>query len=236
MTRERQKDTEIIYAKNLSKYMGYDWIINVPSNEDEWPDLLIKTSNDEFGLEVRDMYVDESRKGSVEKRDESFRNNLLKELAEKYYAKKDVPIRLEIEGPFHKEYIEKILEYLILTEFQEWETTEHVISIEDKNTTLFVERLSSTFGTYSRWECTDDEIGWVEIINEDRIEKIVKEKSMNIDKYKKNINKVSLLIVANRIYNSGKLLLEKSRKINTHGFDRVFFYMHPLELVIYDSD
>mgnify|MGYP001577570761 CR=1 FL=1 len=41
-------------------------------------------------------------------------------------------------------------------------------------------------------------------------------------KYKKNINKVSLLIVANRIKNSGKFLLEKHRQINMHGFDKVF--------------
>lgn len=236
MTRQIQKQSEILYAKNLSKDMGYNWSVEIPPNEDDWPDLLIKTANDVFGLEVRDMYVDESRKGSVEKRDESFRIDLLKELANKYYEKKDVPILLEMQGPFHKEHVDKILEYIISTDFQEWETIEHDISIDANKTTLFVERLPITFRAYSRWSCMDDTIGWVERISEGKIEKLVKEKSMNINKYRKNINKVSLLIVANRINNSGKLLLEKKRKINTHGFDRVYFYMHPVESVVYDSD
>jgi hypothetical protein len=81
----------------------------------------------------------------------------------------------------------------------------------------------------------NDTIGWVERIKDDDIEKIVKEKSVNINRYKKNVNNISLLIVANRINNSGKLLLEKRRNINTYGFNKVFFYMHPLEAVVYES-
>ena len=95
MTRERQKQYEILYAESFVKNMGYDWTVEVPPNEDDWPDLLIKTSNDIFGLEVRDIYVDENRRGSTEKRDESFRQKLLSDLAVKYYAKKKYPIRLE---------------------------------------------------------------------------------------------------------------------------------------------
>lgn len=236
MTREIQKQTEILYAENLSKDMGYDWIVEVPPNEDDWPDLLIKTAHDKFGLEVRDMYVDESRKGSIEKRDESFRRDLLSELSVKYYAEKNVPILLNIRGPFNKDSVDKILEYLLTTEFQEWITIEHDIIINSKKTTLFIERLPSSFGDYSYWKCMDDSFGWVERITEDKIEMIIKEKSLNIDKYKKNVSNVSLLIVSNRIYNSGKLLLEKSRKVNTYGFGKVFFYMHPLETIVYDGD
>lgn len=236
MTREKQKQSEALYAANLSKDMSYGWIVDVPFNEDDWPDLMITTSsNDKFGLEVRDMYVDDSSKGSIEKGNESFRHKLLKKLSVEYYAKRGVPILLDIRGPFYNESVGKILDYLLSVKLQEWVHTEHDIIIHNKKTRLFIERLPSDFGQYCYWKCMDDNIGWVERITEDKIEKIVKEKSIHIDKYRKNVSNVSLLIVANRIYNSGKMLLEKSREINTCGFDKVYFYMHPIKVVVYDG-
>ena len=223
MTRERQKQYEILYAESLVKDMGYGWTVEVPPNEDDWPDLLIKTSNDIFGLEVRDIYVDENRRGSIEKRDESFRQKLLSDLAVKYYAKKKDPILLNIRGPLDKDSVDKVLDYLLSTDLQEGRRIMHDIIIKGKKTRLFLERLPGSFVNYSRWVYMDDNIGWVQRIKDEDIENIVKEKGANISKYKKNVKNVSLLIVSNRIKNSGKLHLEKSRNINTYGFKNVFF-------------
>ena len=236
MTRERQKQYEILYAESLVKDMGYGWTVEVPPNEDDWPDLLIKTSNDIFGLEVRNIYVDENRRGSIEKRDESFRQKLLSDLAVKYYAKKKDPILLNIRGPIDKDSVDKVLDYLLSTDLQEWRRITHDIIVKGKRTRLFLERLPGSFVNYSRWVYMDDNIGWVQRIKDEDIENIVKEKSANISKYKKNVKNVSLLIVSNRIKNSGKLHLEKSRNINTYGFKNVFFYMHPLEIIVYESN
>ena len=239
MTRERQKQYEILYAESFVKNMGYDWTVEVPPNEDDWPDLLIKTSNDIFGLEVRDIYVDENLRGSTEKRDESFRQKLLSDLAVKYYAKKKYPIRLEIRGPLDKDSVDKVLDYLLSTDLQEGRRITHDIIIKGKKTGLLLERMPDSFVNYSRWVYMDDNIGWVQRIKDEdieNIENIVKEKGANISKYKKNVKNVSLLIVSNRIKNSGKLHLEKSRNINTYGFKNVFFYMHPLEIIVYESD
>lgn len=236
MTRERQKQYEILYAESFVKDMGYDWTVEVPPNEDDWPDLLIKTSNDIFGLEVRDIYVDENRRGSIEKRDESFRQKLLSDLAVKYYAKKKYPILLKIRGLLDKDSVDKVLDYLLSTDLQVWRRITHDIIIKGKKTRLFLERMPGSFVNYSRWVYMDDNIGWVQRIKDEDIENIVKEKSANISKYQKNVKNVSLLIVSNRIKNSGKLHLEKSRNINTYGFKNVFFYMHPLEIIVYESD
>ena len=226
----------MLYASSLAKKMNYDWDIKVPPNEVDWPDLLINPSKDAFGLEVRDFYVDEDRKGSIVKKGESYRQKLLSDLSVKYYKKKSVPILLDIRGPFDKDSVVEILDYLLSTEFQEGSIMEHDISIKGNKTTLFVERLNSSFANYSYWKYMNDTIGWVERIKDEDIEKIVKEKSVNIHRYKKNVNNISLLIVANRINNSGKLLLEKRCNINTYGFNKVFFYMHPLEAIVYESD
>jgi hypothetical protein len=180
MTREIQKQTEIFYAENLSRIKGYDWIVEVPPNEDDWPDLLIKTSNDKFGLEVRDRYVDESRKGSIEKRDETYREELLSELSARYYAKSNIPIRLDIRGPFLKDHVEHILNYLLTAEFQEG-ISEHDIIVNGNKTRLFVEKMPSSFAEYSYWKYMNDTLGWIERIKDEDVEVIVKEKSFNID-------------------------------------------------------
>ena len=202
MTRAIQKQFEMLYASSLAKKMNYDWDIKVPPNEVDWPDLLINPSKDAFGLEVRDFYVDEDRKGSIVKKGESYRQKLLSDLSVKYYKKKSVPILLDIRGPFDKDSVVEILDYLLSTEFQEGSIMEHDICIKGNKTTLFVERLNSSFANYSYWKYMNDTIGWVERIKDEDIEKIVKEKSVNIHRYKKNVNNISLLIVANRINNS----------------------------------
>ena len=236
MTRERQKQYEILYAESLAKDRGYAWKVEVPPNEDDWPDLLIKTSNDIFGREVRNIYVDDHRKGSFERKDESFRQKLLNELSGKYYAKKNVPIQLSIRGPFDKDSVDKILDYLLSTEFQEGRIIKHNIIIKANKTRLFDEKMPSSFVNYNRWVYMNDNIGWVERITDEVVENIAKEKSFNINKYKKNIKNISLLIVSNRRNNSGKIHLEKSRNINTYGFKKVYFYMYPLEVIVYEND
>ncbi|MCF6149292.1 MAG: hypothetical protein E3K37_11625 [Candidatus Kuenenia sp.] len=236
MTRPIQKQFEIYYADSLAKAMGYNWIISTPPNETDWPDLLIQTPADNFGLEVRDIFVDEHSNGSFEKRSESFRQKLLNQLSAKYYEKKNSPILLEVSGPFDNKIAESILSYLLSIDFQEWKKIEHDIILNGTKTRLYVDGLPSSFANYNRWRYIDDNIGWVQRISDIDVEIITKDKSLNIIKYKKNNNKVSLLIVANRIKNSGKLLLEKNSQINTHGFDKVFFYMHPLDAIVYGSD
>lgn len=238
MTRERQKQYEILYAESLANAMGYAWKVEVPPDEENWPDLLIKTSNDIFGLEVGNIYVDKNRKGSVEREDESFRQKLLNELSGKYYAKKNAPIRLDIRGLFDKDSIDKILDYLLSTEFQERCIIEHDIIIKGKKTRLFVEKMPSSkeFVNYNNWKYMNDSIGWVERIRDEVVENIAKEKSLKIYKHKKNIKNISLLIVANRIKNSGKIQLKKSGNINTYGFKKVYFYMYPLpEVIVYEN-
>ena len=82
----------------------------------------------------------------------------------------------------------------------------------------------------------NDSIGWVERIGDEVVENIAKEKGLNINKYKKNIKNISLLIVSNRRNNSGKIQLEKSGNINTYGFKKVYFYMYPLpEVIVYET-
>jgi len=237
MTRLSQKQIEVLYAESLSEKMGYNWKVEIPPDERNWPDLLIHTSRGSFGLEVCGLYIDDNRKGSSARRGESFRQKLLKELTVNYYSKTDIPIFLKIKGPFAKETTSAILDYLLVTDFQEWKTVEHDLTIHgDKTTKLFIERLPRSFANYNRWIYMDDRIGWVKRIRDDDIENIARDKSLNLHKYKKNINKVSLLIVSNRINNSGRLLLDKHRKINTYAFNKVFYYMHPLEAVVYKND
>jgi hypothetical protein len=236
MTRLKQKQCEIFYAECFSKDMNLNWIIEPAPDEENWPDLIVETCNQEiFGLEVRNYFKDENSTGSSSKRNESHRQTLLRQLSSRYYEKRNRPIHLKIGGIFSDQTIEKILDVLFGIRGNEWEVLEKEIISDEISTRLLIRFLPDSMHNYSRWIYLDDNIGWVKSISDAEIEKLVKLKSKNVNKYKQNIDIVSLLIVADRISNSGRVQIEHKRNIHNYGFNKVYFYIYPSEAVIYES-
>ena len=235
MTKSIQKKNEIVYAESLSKDFGLNWSIKPSPDEQNWPDLIVSADDETFGLEVRYYFKDEHSTGSLLKKNESQRQRVLRELSSRYYEKRKNPLHLKIGGQLSSQNIDQIIESLLSVYGNEWEILEKEITIENTQTQLFIRFLPDSFQNYDRWIYLDDNIGWVKRISDIEIENLAKLKSKKLDKYKQNINKVSLLIVANRIKNSGRVQLEPTMKINTYGFNNVYFYIYPLEAIIYES-
>ena len=55
MTTDVQKNIEEAYALKLSELLKQTWQIDNAPNEVCWPDLLIGSNGDNFGLEVRKL-------------------------------------------------------------------------------------------------------------------------------------------------------------------------------------
>jgi hypothetical protein len=85
MTTQNQKQLEIIYAKKASELLGEPWKIEPSPDELSWPDLIVTTDLGKFGLEVREIYLDESSKGSTKKANEQHNLKNIKKLADDYY-------------------------------------------------------------------------------------------------------------------------------------------------------
>jgi len=234
MTKSIQKQDEIFYAESLSKDIGQNWIIKSSPDEQNWPDLIVMADDETFGLEVRYYFKDENSTGSPLKKRESQRQKLLKELSSRYYEKRHNPIHLKISGQFSSQSIDQIFDTLLKVNGKEWEVIEKEIIIENDRAQLVIRFLPDSFQNYKKWIYRDDNIGWVRRISDVEIENLAKLKSKKLDKYKQNVKKVSLLIVANRIKSSGRVQVENTMKINTYGFNKVYFYIYPLDAVIYE--
>lgn len=230
MTQNIKKELEEFYAYQFANKMGYYWKIEVPPDEVNYPDLIVKTQNENFGLEMTLLFKDQkSKRGSKLKQEEENSDRLLRKLAIKYYEKKDSPIYVKVNGSLSEGNLEKVLDYLLKTDVKTYEIKVRKI-YDGAPFYLYITGLPLILANYSDWQNIKDRIGFVKAISKDEIEIKVSEKSKNLSKYSRIINPVSLLIYAVGTKNSGFLELENVEiKLNKYGFKNVYVYIHPIQ-------
>ena len=200
------------------------WAVAPSPDEVSWPDLIVTTELGKFGLEVREIYLDESSKGSTKKANE--KNNLknIQKLADVYYKSNGSAIRVNLLGYIghHDKLLSSITkEASQLSEFEQKR-------IEPYNgCVIYVLRLSDQLGEYKRWNYVSDQVGFVPPINKDIIERVIFEKAKNLQKYSKNISDVRLLLVSDGLFNSGKARLKDNIICNTYGFNSIYYLSYP---------
>jgi hypothetical protein len=225
MSNQKKKEIEIFYAEKTSQLLGESWRIVVADNENDWPDLIVSTELQKFGLEVREIYFDETKTGSPRKAKEKNNLKAINDLADAYYKRTLPPIRVS----FLCDIIisDLLLQAIInaagqLSERQQME-------IEPYNgCRIIILRLPDSMETYKRWEYINDRIGWVRNVDKGIIEKFIFEKAQKLTKYNTFISDVRLLLVSNRMFSSGKAeLAEHNLFINTYGFNEVYYLSYP---------
>ncbi len=78
------------------------------------------------------------------------------------------------------------------------------------------------------WFCLNDRAGWVDQNPADKIQEAIRVKAARLPAYRQNAGaEVRLLVVANRILNSGKLELNEPSLIDFFGFSHVYFLSFP---------
>ncbi len=92
---------------------------------------------------------------------------------------------------------------------------------------LYIRRLPLNGGEYKRWQYVTDKVGWIRRIFAAQLESRIQEKAKKLKKYKKNISDVRLLLVSNKIFNSGKTKLEEKKGVKLFGFDEVYYLSYP---------
>jgi hypothetical protein len=82
----------------------------------------------------------------------------------------------------------------------------------------------------------NDRVGWVDHNPRKIIADAIKKKAKKLTEYQHAAGSdIRLLLVADRIQNSGKLLLEERAAFDFHGFQTVYFFPHPEPVVILDD-
>ncbi|MEX2493895.1 MAG: hypothetical protein WD425_19300 [Nitrospirales bacterium] len=224
MTTQNQKSLELIYAKEAGVLLDESWEVEPSPDEVNWPDLMVTTELGEFGLEVREIYLDESSKGSTKKANENKNLKKIQKLADAYYKANYSSIKADLLGDIG--HHDKLLNVIAMEVPQLSEFEQKRIEPYDGCVIYFL-RLPDQLGKYKRWNYVSDKVGWVSGIDKDIIDRAIVGKAKNLPKYAKNISDVRLLLVSNMQFNSGKALLEGNMTCDTLGFNIVYYLSYP---------
>ncbi len=228
MTRQAQKNEEMLFAEKAGELLDETWIIEESPNEKHWPDLIVSTSDKKFGLEVRNIFKDESESGSCLKNQESIRVSQLKALSESYYDISDIPITLQIAGDIRKDEIDNAASYL-KEKAGEIEEKENIrLELPGSKTIAYLTRLPMSFGCYNRWQNVSNYVSWGGFfLTEEYLKNIIAEKESKLSKYQSNIADVKLLLILNKRTNSGRAEFPEGFCEIKSGFSEIYIMLHP---------
>lgn len=225
MTTSSQKELEKIYAAKVANLLGESWEISGAEDEENWPDLNVDHQGKKFGVEVREIFLDEApKKGSRMKSDERFNIKALAKIAEMYYQQSDNSISVNTLGSFKN--VKQILLALLATAESLKELDQARVEV-GKDCVAYVRRLPGSFGKYTRWTHVPDRTGWVHNLDLPYLEHQIAEKATKLEKYQRNHKEVRLLLVANRMYNSGKISVTNIINVDGKGFAEVYLLSYP---------
>jgi len=227
------KQIERLYLNSFLKSVGWEYSKIEPGEPGESPDFIIYSTHRTFGIEVTQIFKDKPRKGSRKKAIESGRNRFLKKLAQEYYDQGGRPILLKVwmyTLPDQSD-TERLLHRLHESVPPEpWDHAKVCFEAgNNKVAEFFITRLPDSTGRYARWTCMNNTIGWVRNLDCQLLEQTIRKKSEKLEKYRRKVSEVILLIVIDRMNESGMLQWPAQGMCNSHGFKSVYLHIFPLE-------
>lgn len=172
------------------------------------------------------------RKGSDRKAKESNNQETIDRYREIYVEEKGIPLCVRILGPVNDETMGELLGQLLQRDFESMRPGHQIIVQPNDQLKVYV-----TKALRSCWLCVDDRVGMVKINPTPIIQRQVAMKSRRLINYHEATGEdVRLLLVANRMLNSGKLELVEQPAIDTCGFRVVYFLSFPEGVTIFQDN
>lgn len=232
---DKEKQHERFYVEKAGNLLGKAWDIE----DHERPDFIVTEGGQKFGLEVRQIFKGlENRKGSQLRKNEAEKQRAIDALQREYEGIEDIRLVVKFLGNMCEENMARVVPKLL-----DMKLSNKPIRYQE-NFTVELEpwgpaplEVFVTRAFRSEWYSIDDGVGWVDRNPMDSIDKAVQEKSEKLTSYKQSsgLEDIRLLIVADRIKNSGKLELVEKPELNTRGFRFVYFFSYPESVEKWDS-
>jgi hypothetical protein len=221
MTPPLKKVRERLITEEAAKLMGKTWDLGP---DREHPDFLITEGTQRFGLEVSEIFMgSQSRAGSVMKKRESDTQRVVNALRHEYETVANIPLTVKFVGDMCATNMATVVPALVAADLPSKPIGHHFI--HDTSRGL---RVHITKGFRSEWYSVNDRVGWVDRNPAQIIAAAIGKKSKELPRYTAAVGAdICLLLVANRIYNSGKLALEEPIVLDLNGFKAVYFYARP---------
>lgn len=231
MTSGSQKRDERNFVLKASQLLNISWEI---LEQREKPDFIIKEGALTFGLEVREIFLNENKNkgGSPVKQTEQHRSKKLENFAQGFEKKSDLALHVRLlrkpdAGNISECELKQLHQALMAEKLESRETGYQTQFLLCCGTKVWV-----TKQFHSRWYVVNDRVGWVSQDPIELIQSAIDIKCKKLDTYRKNAGPdIRLLLVANHLNNSGKITLSPttSRSIDLQGFKKVYFLSYPSE-------
>jgi hypothetical protein len=230
VTRAIQKRFERFFAEQAIRSLGVGWTIH---EERDPPDFIIADGDHYFGLDVADIFGGaQNVNGSVMKRAESDTQKQLNSLRRQYEDQTGVSLCVKFLGPIAADTLARVVPELAALDLAAkplaYQTTVEILLGFDAPLKLYV-----TKSNRSDWFAMNDRVGFVTRNPDSFIMAEITKKSQKLAQYKALVgDDVRLLLVANRIQNSGKIGHKTDSAFNLHGFKAVYFFPYPEKALV----
>ena len=223
-----QKKRERFYVEEAAKLLGKAWSLADGKNSD----FLVTEGTQQFGLEVTQIFTGpQSRAGSAIKEIESNIQRSVDAHRRKFEKITNTPLAVKLLGDMRPDNMATVVRALVAENLASKPIGHHVVIDAAEGLRAYVTR---TFR--ADWFSVNDRVGWVNRNPTTRIADAIKIKSKKLPRYRETAGRdIRLLIVADRIYNSGKLMLEARPMLNLRGFQVVYFFSYPESITVFDS-
>jgi hypothetical protein len=230
MTRPTQKRRERFFVEQAAKLLGKTWILE---EDREHPDFIVTEGEKRFGLEVCEIFIGpQDRAGSAMKRTESGVHRQLETLRRQYEAITPTTLRVQIVGRLSPENLAAIVPALVAEDLASKPVGHHLVI--DQGDGL---RLHVTKAFRPEWFSVNDRVGWVDRNPLPIIMDAIKKKSNELERYRTAVGPdIRLLLVADRIQNSGKLTFDDTTALDTQGFQAVYLFPYPESVMTFTGE
>lgn len=236
MTRSSKKERERLFVEKAAELLGKTWCLG-QDRDRENPDVIVTEGGQQFGIEVCEIFTGpQSKAGSRNKREESDTQKAVNALRQKYESKEGIPLIVKFVGDMSDENMAAVLPALEAMNLSSKPSGHHDITEVDEGKAKL--RVHVTRALQANWFSVNDRAGWVDRNPVDRITKEIEKKSEKLPGYRKctGLNDMRLLVVANRIMNSGKLSLQECPALDIRGFQIVYFLSYPESVVVFNDN
>ena len=221
------KGQERFFVEEAARLLGVEWEL---AEDRESPDFLIDDGSCRFGLEVSELFAGPvGVKGAERKNAESINQKKIDRCRRTYEKERDVPLDVAILGQVTRETMEELLTEILGRDLAAMGPGERFEVVMNER---FKARVMRAF--HNRWFRVNDGVGWVNSNPAPVIARAVAKKTGLLPKYREAVGgDVRLLLVANRLFASGKLQVVDEATVDTEGFRVVYFLSYPESVTVF---
>ncbi len=235
MTRPLQKRRERIFVEEAARLLGKTWDLG---DDREHPDFMVVENGKRFGLEVTQIFTGpKGDAGSSLKAGESKTQRTVNGLQRQYEAIENIPLTVQFVGNMEADNLATVIPALLVQDLRSKPLRYHFVH----DTTVAHPararlRVHVTKALRPNWYSVNDRAGFVHRNPHRFIADAIAKKANELTRYKESAgDDIRLLLIADRISNSGKLMLDGGAQFNFHGFKAVYLFPYPEDAIVLEE-